>query len=53
VIPFIRHEQGVVLVENYDMKSLFLLLFNCHHHLHPLVEFECGFVNQGYNKIKI
>jgi hypothetical protein len=49
--PFIGHGQGMVLVENYDMKIWFLLFFKHHHHLQPLVEFECGFVNQGYNKI--
>jgi hypothetical protein len=28
-------------------KSFFVMPLKCHYHLHPLVEFEKGIVNQG------
>jgi hypothetical protein len=40
VSSFVRKEQGVVLVEEYDKKSLYLMLVKCHEHLHPLVRLE-------------
>ncbi len=36
VSSFIGREQGVSIVEEYDSKSLCLMLLKCHHHLHPL-----------------
>ncbi len=30
VSSFVRKEQGVVLVEEYDKKSLYLMLVKCH-----------------------
>jgi hypothetical protein len=36
VSSFIGREQGVSIVEEYDSKSLYLMLLKCHHHLHPL-----------------
>ncbi len=45
VFSFIRKEQGVVIVKEYDKKSLYPMLLKCHHHLHPLVEIESSFVN--------
>jgi hypothetical protein len=46
VSSFIGHEQGKVIVEKYDEKSLFSMFLKCHYHLHPLVEFERGVVDQ-------
>ncbi len=37
VSSFVGREQGVALVEEYDKKSLYLMLVKCHEHLHPLV----------------
>jgi hypothetical protein len=42
VLSFINLEQGKTIVEEYDKKSLFLMLMKCYYHLHPLVEFEKG-----------
>jgi len=35
VSSFIGHEQGKTIVEKYDKKSLFPMLFKCCYHLHP------------------
>ncbi len=43
---FIGHEQGDAIVEKYDQKNLFLMFHKCYYHLHPLIEFERGVVNQ-------
>jgi hypothetical protein len=37
ISSFVRREQGVALVEEYDRKSLYPMLVKCHEHLHPLV----------------
>jgi hypothetical protein len=37
---FVGREQGVVLVEEYDRKSLYRMLVKCHEHLHPLVRLD-------------
>jgi hypothetical protein len=37
ISSFVGREQGVVLVEKYDKKSLYPMLLKCHVHLHPLV----------------
>jgi hypothetical protein len=42
----IGHEQGKVIIEEYDKKSLFPMLFKCHYHLHLLVESERDVVDQ-------
>jgi hypothetical protein len=46
VYSFIGHEQGKAIVEKYDKKSLFPMFLKCYYHLHPLVEFERGIVEQ-------
>jgi len=46
VSSFIGHEQGKTIVEKYNKKSLFFMFLKCHHHLHPLAEFERGVVDQ-------
>jgi hypothetical protein len=43
---FIGREQGVVLVEEHDRKSLYPTLVKCHEHLHPLMRLERNFVDQ-------
>ncbi len=35
---FVRRQQGVALVEEYDRKSLYPMLIKNHEHLHPLVK---------------
>jgi hypothetical protein len=35
-----------LLVEEYDKKFLFPMLLKCDYHLHPLVEFERGVIDQ-------
>jgi len=50
VSSFIGREQGVAIVEEYDSKSLCPMLLKCHHHLHPLAEFESVFVNIGVDE---
>ncbi len=42
---FFNHEQTKVIIEEYDTKHLYLMFMKCHHHLHPLVEFEINIVN--------
>jgi len=42
---FVGREQGVVLVEEYDKKSLYPMLVKCHEHLHPLVRSKTNFIN--------
>jgi len=45
VSSFVKKEQGVVLVEEYDRKSLYPMLVKFHKHLHPLVRSEMNFAN--------
>jgi hypothetical protein len=40
ISSFVGREQGVVLVEEYDRKSLYPMLVKCHEHLHPLVRLD-------------
>ncbi len=47
VSSFVGREQGVALVEEYDRKSLYLIMVKCHEHLHPLVKSEINFVDQN------
>jgi len=46
VSSFVGREQGVVLIEKYDRKSLYPMLVKCHEHLHPLVKLNRNCVNQ-------
>jgi hypothetical protein len=46
VSSFVGREQGVVLVEKYDRKTLYPMLVKCHEHLHPLVRLNKNCVNQ-------
>ena len=47
VSSFVGREQGVALVEEYDKKSLYLMLVKCHEHLQPLVRSEMNSVDQN------
>jgi hypothetical protein len=47
VSSFVGREQGVVFVEEYDRKSLYLVLIKCHQHLHPLVRSDRNFVGKN------
>jgi hypothetical protein len=38
MFSFIALEQGNVIVEEYDRKTLYPMLLNCYHHLHSLFE---------------
>jgi hypothetical protein len=46
VFSFIGYEQGKVIIEEYDKKTLFPMFLKCHYYLHPLVEFEKGVVDE-------
>ncbi len=50
VFSLIGYEQGKAIVEEYDRKSLFLMLSKCHYHLHPLAKFKRGVVDQKVEK---
>ncbi len=40
-------EQGVVIVEKYDRKSLYPMLVKCHEHLHFLVKSKRNYIDQN------
>jgi hypothetical protein len=46
VSSFVGREQGVAFVEEYDRKSLCLVLIECHQHFHPLVRLDRNFVGK-------
>jgi hypothetical protein len=46
VSSFVGREQGVIFVEEYDGKSLYPMLIECHDHLHPLVRLDGNFVDK-------
>jgi hypothetical protein len=52
VSSLIGHEQGKVIVEEYDKKSLFPMFLKCYYHLHPLVETKRGVVDQRVEEDK-
>jgi myosin-crossreactive antigen len=45
VSSFVGREQDIVFVEEYDRKSLYLILVKCHEHLHLLVRSERNFID--------
>jgi len=53
VPSFVGSEQGVALLEEYDNKSLYLMLAICHKHLHPLVKLKTNYTNQFFFIINI
>ncbi len=42
-------KKEVNIVEEYDRRSLYLMLLKCYHYLHPMIEFEVGCANQITN----
>ncbi len=47
VFSLIGCEQGKAIIEKYDIKSLFLMIFQYYYdHLHSLVEFKTWIVDQ-------
>jgi len=38
ISSLIGQEQGISIVQKYDMRSLFPMLLKCHQHLHPVVK---------------
>jgi hypothetical protein len=45
VFYFIGRDQGVVVVEQYDTMSLYLMVMKCYYNLHPSIEFDNGFAD--------
>ncbi len=45
VCSFVRREQGVAIVEEYDRTSLYPMLVKCHEHLCALVKSKMNFAN--------
>ncbi len=39
-------EQGKAIVEEYDKRLLFPMLFKCHYHLHPFAKSKRGVIDQ-------
>jgi hypothetical protein len=52
VSSLIDHEEGKAIVEKYDNFFLFPMLLECYYHLHLLVEFERGVVDQRVEEDK-
>jgi hypothetical protein len=46
MIFFISRDQGVTIVEQYDIMSLYLMLMKCYYHLHSSIESKNCFVDQ-------
>jgi len=46
ISSFVGKEQSVALVEEYDRKSLYIMLGKCHEHLHPFVRLNRNCANQ-------
>jgi hypothetical protein len=45
-LSFIGHEYGVVIVEEHDKKSMFLMFLKSYHHLRLLYKIESSFVHK-------
>jgi hypothetical protein len=45
VSSFVGTEQGVAFVEEYDKKSLYPMLVECHEHLYPLMRSKTDSIN--------
>jgi hypothetical protein len=45
IFSFVERKQGVVIVQEYDRKSLNPMMLKCHEHFHPLIEFQRSVVN--------
>jgi hypothetical protein len=47
ISSFVRREQGVAFIKEYDRKSLYPKLVKCHEDLHPLVKSKTNFAYQN------
>jgi hypothetical protein len=47
ICSFVGREQGIALIEEYNRKSLYLMLVKCHELLHLLVRSKTNFANQN------
>ncbi len=47
ISSFVEREQGVVLVGEYDKKSLYPMLVKCHEHLYSLVKSNRNYADQN------
>ncbi len=45
-------EQGKAIVEKYDRRYLFPMLFKCHYHLHPFAKSKRGVIDQRVEEDK-
>jgi hypothetical protein len=45
MLSFIGRDQGVAIVEQYDIMSLYLMLMKCYYHLHSSIESKNRFPN--------
>jgi hypothetical protein len=39
VSSFVGHKEGVSIADEYDRRTMYLMLLNCHHYLHPMTKF--------------
>jgi hypothetical protein len=46
IFSFVGQEEGVCIVNEFDKKTLYLMLLKCYDHLHPMTKFV-GYVNQA------
>ncbi len=46
---FIGHEKGVVIVEEYNKISLYLMFIKCHYYLHMVTRFKIHCLNPNEN----
>jgi hypothetical protein len=49
VSSFVGCEEGVNIVEEYDKLSLYLMLLDCYHYLHPMAKSVIKCANQTRN----
>jgi hypothetical protein len=43
---FIGRDQGIAIIEQYDIMSLYPMFMKCYYHLHSLTQSNNGFVDQ-------
>jgi len=39
---FFNCKEGVIIIDGYDRKLIYLTFSKCYHHLHLMIEFEIG-----------
>ncbi len=50
VSSYVGKEQGMSIIEEYDMRALYPMLFKLHNHLHPIVDGGFSFVDQDVDQ---